>query len=126
MSRRRTNSKRGFARTDRIGSSLREIIADELRRIDDEAVTYVTVTDVEVDSELTRARVFLSSLDLNDDDVASVRAHAGRLRKAIARQGQLRRVPELDFRIDPGLQAGTRVESILRDMHDDRAFQEEE
>lgn len=126
MSRRSQRSNRGFARTDRIGSTLREIIGDELRRIDDDAVAYVTVTEVEVDNELTRARVYLSTLNLDDDDLQGVQAHVGRLRKAIARQGQLRRVPDLQFSIDPGLRAGTRVEQILRDMDDDRAFQEEE
>ena len=78
------------------------------------------------DNELTRARVYLSTLNLDDDDLQGVQAHVGRLRKAIARQGQLRRVPDLQFSIDPGLRAGTRVEQILRDMDDDRAFQEEE
>ena len=126
MSRRRQQGNRGFDRTDRIGSTLREIIGEELRRIDDDAVAYVTVTEVDVDAELTRARVYLSTLGLDDEDVDGVRRYAGRIRKAIAQQGQLRRVPFLEFLIDPGLRAGTRVEEILRDMDDDRAFQEEE
>lgn len=124
MSRRNQRGNRGFARTDRLGSTLREIIGEELRRIDDDQVAYVTVTDVDVDNELTRARVYLSTLNLADEDVAGVHAHMGRIRKAIARQGQLRRVPYLEFMIDPGLRAGTRVGDILQTMEadDDRAF----
>lgn len=118
------SSNRGFARTDRLGSLLREIIGDELRRIDDDRVAYVTVTDVEVDNELTRAKVFLSTLNLEDSDLDGVRAYMGRIRKAVAREGQLRRVPYLDLQIDPGLRAGTRVGEILQSMEadHDRAF----
>lgn len=125
MSRRSARGRgapKGNIRTDRIGSTLREIIADELQRIDDDSVAYVTVTDVEVDNELTRARVYLSSLDLADEDVDGVRAHVGRIKKAIGRRARIRRVPELEFVVDPGLVAGTRVSEILADMRDDRAF----
>lgn len=107
---------RGYARTDRIGSTLREILGEELRRIDDDRVAHITVTDVEVDRELTRARVYLSTLNLADDDIEGLREHKGRLRKAIARQGGLRRVPDLEFFVDPGLRSGTRIGEILQNM----------
>lgn len=117
----------GNVRTDRIGSTLREIIGDELARIDDDSVAYVTVTDVEVDNELTLARVYLSSLDLDEADIAGVRAHTGRIKKAIGARARIRRVPDLEFLVDPGLVAGTRVSEILAGMHDDdRAFADEE
>ena len=63
MSRRNQRGSRGFARTDRLGSSLREIIGEELRRIDDDYVAYVTVTDVEVEQSRNKvaSRVVLRS-----------------------------------------------------------------
>lgn len=124
VSRRNQRNSRGFARTDRLGSTLREIIGEELRRIDDDYVSYVTVTDVDVDNELTRARVYFSTLNLEDNDLDGVYEHMGRIRKAIARQGNMRRVPDLEFMIDPGLRSGTRVGEILQEMEadDDRAF----
>jgi ribosome-binding factor A len=105
---------------------LREIIGEELRRINDDYVAYITVTDVDVDNELTRARVYFSTLNLEDKDLEGLYAHMGRIRKAIARQGNMRRVPDLEFHIDPGLRAGTRVGEILQTMEagDDRAFTE--
>ena len=124
MSRRNQRGNRGYARTDRLGSSLREIIGEELRRIDDDYVAYVTVTEVDVDNELTRARVYFSTLNLEDADLDGLYEHMGRIRKAIARQGKMRRVPDLEFLIDPGLRAGTRVGEILQTMEadSDRAF----
>ena len=124
MSRRNQRGSRGYARTDRLGSSLREIIGEELRRIDDDYVSFVTVTEVDVDNELTRARVYFSTLNLEESDLDGVYEHMGRIRKAIARQGKMRRVPDLEFLIDPGLRSGTRVGEILQTMEagEDRAF----
>lgn len=124
MSRRNHRSGRPGVRTERVASTLREVIAEELNRIDDETVAYVTVTDVEVDAELTMAKVNMSTLDLVDADLEGVREHAPRIRKAIARRANIRRVPILEFMVDPGLQAGTRVDELLRSMVDDRAFVE--
>lgn len=113
-------------RTDRIGSTLREVIGEELRRIDDDSTAHVNVTEVDVDNELTLARVYLSSLDLSDEDIEGVRGYTGRIKKAIARSTRLRRVPNLEFLVDPGLVTGTRVHEMLIGMHDDdRAFQTE-
>lgn len=107
---------------------MREILAEELMRIDDDDTAFVTVTEVEVDNELTRAKVFLMGPDDDtaNDYVGAVEAHMGRLRKAISRRANLRHTPRLEFFADPGVQSGARVDEILRTMTDDRAFQEEE
>ncbi len=122
MSRRNHRGGRPGVRTERVASTLREVISEELNRIGDDTVAYVTVTDVEVDAELTLAKVNMSTLDLVDEDLDGVREHTPRIRKAIAQRANIRRVPILQFMVDPGLQAGTRVEELLRSMTDDRAF----
>jgi len=45
-----------------LGETLREVLADELVRIDDERLEFVTVTRVEVDPEMNRGIVFFDSL----------------------------------------------------------------
>lgn len=114
------NSSRGggrnqYERTDRVGELIREIVAEELRRIDDEELAFVTVTGVEVDRELYRAHVFLSTLDLEDPSFEAIDRHAKRLRGAVARQARIRKTPELVFMLDPGLVSGTRVGEILQE-----------
>ena len=109
-----------YERTDRVGELLREIIAEELIRIDDEDLAFVTVSGVEVDNELFRATVFLSTLDLNDElDLSAIEAHSNRLKRAINNQARLRKTPDLRFALDPGLVQGTRVDEILRDLSAD-------
>ena len=42
---------------------LREVIADELAKLDDDRLQLVTVTAVEVDSEMNHGVVYFDSLD---------------------------------------------------------------
>src|SRR5688572_22146142 len=60
-----------YPRSARVGETLREIIADELVRIDDERLAFVTITSIDVDNELNRAVVYFDSLagDEGDDQI---------------------------------------------------------
>jgi ribosome-binding factor A len=100
---------------------LREIVAEQLERIDDERLELVTVTGVDVDRELERARVYYTTL--GDDDQADEVAHAlaehrGRIRKSIGVEARVRRVPELVFAPDTAARSAERIEMILRGLHD--------
>jgi ribosome-binding factor A len=111
---------------------LREIIAEELGRIDDEDLELVTITGVTVDDELTVATVYFSSLLVEgeamvDGGVGDEAAVAGRLEShrvalqgAINRQTRLRRTPILSFRPDSGVREGARIEEILRRIDEQR------
>ncbi len=116
--RRRTSGGRSrYERSDRVGELLREIIAEELVRIDDDELQFVTVSGVAVDNELSKAVVYLSTLDLDGDaDLWAIERHSGRFRHAINTQARLRKTPHLEFAVDPGLVQGERVDEILRDL----------
>tara|TARA_Y100000741_G_scaffold249168_1_gene191513 strand:- start:252 stop:578 length:327 start_codon:yes stop_codon:yes gene_type:complete len=93
---------------------LREIIAEELERVDDDRLDWVSVVSVEVDNELTKARVYLSSLEENEDEITKVLSeYRGQFRKVIGRSARIRRVPDLVFMIDPSIRSGNRIEEIL-------------
>ena len=68
MARGRNSGGHRYPRSARVGETLREIIADELVRIDDERLEFVTVTSIDVDNELNRAHVFFDSLAGEDGD----------------------------------------------------------
>ena len=101
-----------------VGETLREIIADELVRIDDERLEFVTVTGIEVDDELNRAHVFFDSLEGEDGDgeiIAALSNHRIRLQGAIASQIRSKKTPILDFRPDVALRSAERIDDILRE-----------
>ena len=117
--------RRTYERTDRLGELLREILADELTRIDDDRLALVTITGVEVDRDLAVADVYFSTVDLDPDVEAAVMGilerYRRRLQAAVGRQAHVRRVPNLRFHPDEGMHAGARVEEILRSLRDTTA-----
>lgn len=114
-------SQRRYPRVARVNELLREVLAEELERIDDRRLGLVTITGVTTEPDLRHARVWLASLD--DDTAAVLAGHRARLQAAIARQARLKRTPELSFDADPAVAHGNRVEDILRGLsnapHDD-------
>ncbi|HSL73406.1 MAG TPA: 30S ribosome-binding factor RbfA [Ilumatobacteraceae bacterium] len=106
-----------YSRSARVSTTLQEIIADELVRIDDERLTFVTVTDIDVDPELNRAFVYFDSLAGEDGDAAIIEAfgdHRIRLQASIAKQIRAKKTPILDFRPDLAIRSAERIDDILR------------
>jgi ribosome-binding factor A len=106
-----------YPRTARLSESLREVLAEELVRIDDEALELVTITNIDVDPEMNRAIVFFDSLEgeAGDKDiVAAFAAHRVRLQSSVARQIRAKKTPILEFRPDEVIRAAERIERILR------------
>lgn len=106
-----------YPRSARVGETLREIIAEELIRIDDERLEFVTVTGIEVDNELNRAHVFFDSLAGVEGDgeiAAALDDHRVRLQASIAKQIRAKKTPILDFQPDLAIRSADRIDDILR------------
>ena len=116
MPKRRTNNKRDYQRSDRLNELLREVIAQELEKLDDSDLGLVSVSSVQVDNELTKAKVFLSCLDDENQLVEKVSEYKGKLRKAIGDQARIRRVPELEFFLYPSITSVNRIDEILAEI----------
>lgn len=122
--------KHSYPRAARISETVREVIADELVRIDDDRLMLVTVTSVEVDAEMNRGIVYYDSLQgvEGDEQILKVLGeYRKRLQSAIATQVHARRTPILEFRPDEGIRAAERIDEVLRNdpmrtrTHDDAA-----
>ena len=123
MSRGARGSSRGsgpyqVSRTARLNQVLREIVAEELERIDDERLEHVHITTVDVDSDLNRAIVYYDSLagEAGDADVLEAfGTRRVRLQAAVGRQLHARKTPVLEFRPDDVIRTAERIERILRE-----------
>ena len=109
--------KHSYPRAARISETVREVVADELMRIDDDRLAFVTVTAVDVDSEMNRGIVFYDSLQGSDGDeqiVEALNEHRKRLQRAIADQVHARRTPILQFKPDETIRAANRIDELWR------------
>ena len=114
----RNATTHAYPRSARLGETLREVLADELVRIDDERLEFVTVTRVEVDPEMNRGIVFFDSLAGEDGDALILQAfsdHRKRLQGAIGKQVRAKKTPILSFRPDEVIRSAERIEKILRE-----------
>ncbi len=109
-------------RSERIGDQLRKELSDLLaREVHDPGIGFLTLTDVHVTPDLQHARVYYTVIG-----EAPVRRQTQRaleratpfLRRQIGRRLRLRRIPELQFTFDEGIEAQDRVEQLLREIHD--------
>jgi ribosome-binding factor A len=106
-----------YPRSARLSETLREILAEELVRIDDERLELVTITNIDVDNELNRAIVYFDSLagEAGDDAIIEVlEQHRRRMQTSINRQIRAKKTPVLDFRPDDVIRAAERIDEILR------------
>jgi ribosome-binding factor A len=112
------HSARKYPRTARVNEVVREVLADELERMNDPRLSMVTVTGVDVARDLRLARVYYAALDRPDDEVVTaLRAAAPHLRTVLGREVRLKYLPKLEFHRDPAIEQGQRVEDILRSLH---------
>lgn len=123
MARRRQTGTRRYPRTARLNEVVREIVAEEIERIDDERLGFFTVTAVEVDPGIEQAKIYWSDIGASDEVVLEVlEEHRPRLQRAVNQQTHMRRTPILSFHADEVDREASRIEEILRDLdvkHDD-------
>ena len=129
MSTRRTSSGgHRYPRSARLSETLREVIAEELVKIDDERLSFVTITAIDVDNELNRAVVYFDSLEGEPGDTTILEVlegHRRRIQASINRQLRAKKTPVLDFRPDDVIRAAERIEGILRADRTDRGARPE-
>ncbi len=123
----RRDAPRRYPRTARVNEVVREVLADELERLSDPRLGFVTLTDVDVSADLRHATVYYSALgrkgapptepeaEATADGLQSATRH---LRSVLSREVRLKYLPDLVFRVDPAVIEGQRVEQILRELRE--------
>jgi ribosome-binding factor A len=106
-----------------VNEVLRQVVAEELERLADadERLRLVTVTSVDTSPDLRHADVYIGSL--SDDAAEALDERRSQLQRAVGRQVRMKRTPRLSFAADPAVEAGNRVEEVLRRLHAQRPVQ---
>jgi len=113
-------------RPDRVGEQIREELSDILTRgqVHDPGIGFITLTRVQVTSDLQIARVFYTSLGDQKARKETARAldrATPFFRRQIGGRLRLRRVPEIEFRFDETIEHQDRIEQILQDLKNEDA-----
>lgn len=109
-----------YPRTARVNELVREVLADELERLEDPRFGLTTITGVQVSADLRHADVFYSVLgneEQHANAAAALESAKKHLRQTLGKEARLKYLPDLHFKEDPAIAAGQRVEEILRGIH---------
>ncbi|MDZ7804617.1 30S ribosome-binding factor RbfA [Thiohalophilus sp.] len=107
-----------FSRTRRIGEQMQRELATLIQQeIQDPRLGMVTVSAVEVSRDLAHAKVFITVLDDQQQDIAAsldvLNRAGGFLRHELGRRMTLRTVPALRFVYDESMARGNALSQLI-------------
>ncbi|MCR5535964.1 MAG: 30S ribosome-binding factor RbfA [Succinivibrio sp.] len=109
---------RSFGRNQRVASAILREIAEILQHeLKDPRVRQATVTEVDVSPDLRNARVYISFLTDDEQEVKScmqgLESAKGYLRSTLASRLKLRYMPTLDLRYDALLKESMHLDALI-------------
>jgi ribosome-binding factor A len=108
-------------RRQRVAHELQARLAEILSlRVGDPRLDGVIVSAVETTPDFSLARVFVRGFGDREAGLEALERAAPFIRRCLGQGLRLRRVPELDFRLDESLERAERVEEILRELEAER------
>jgi len=107
-------------RQQRLNRLLREEISELLlRHLKDPRLGAIAITEVRVSPDLAQAIVYVSPRGEGENRQQSMEgliSAAGHIRAQLGRRLRLKRIPELDFRLDYAQERGDRVLDLLEQV----------
>lgn len=107
-----------FQRKDRVADAIKEEVSALLRRgLKDPRIGFVTITDVEVTPDLRHAKIFYSVVGDAAAHAASQKgldSATGFVQSHLGKRLRLRNTPAIEFRYDPSVERGARIEQLLK------------
>ncbi|MBE3587097.1 MAG: 30S ribosome-binding factor RbfA [Thermoanaerobacteraceae bacterium] len=109
-------------RPERLGEIIKEEVSQMLRdELKDPRIGFVTITGVEVSTDLRHARIFVSVYGSDEEQKASMEAlnrAQGYVRSELGRRIRLRHTPEITFKLDKSIIRGVRVMELLNTVRE--------
>src|ERR1043166_5116998 len=106
-------------RTERVGEEIKKVLSERLLRgLRDPLPGFVTIAAVDVTSDFTSAKVWVSVIGSDADKKGALKVleeNRGAMRKAVGDNIRLRNTPELHFHLDEAGERAARVWQILEE-----------
>ena len=108
-------------RIDRVSEDIKREIIAVIRELKDPRVMdkMLTVVRVEVSSDASYAKVYISAmegLDVAKEPVKGLKSATGYIRREVGKRLHLRKTPELSFVADDSIEHGMNIVKIMDDL----------
>jgi ribosome-binding factor A len=108
------------SRPERVADQVRAEVSTMIARdLHDPGIGFITITRVQVSSDLQHARVFYTTLGdpaARKNTAKALERASSFMRRQIGQRLRLRRAPELEFRFDASIEHQDRVERLLQEL----------
>ena len=94
-----------------IARNVKDIVSYE---IINENIGFMTITDVEVSSDHSYCKIFVSFLNNAKNSLETLNRAKGFVRSRLAKKVNLRRVPEISFVLDDTYERQQRLENLIK------------
>ena len=106
-------------KNERINSNIQReisyILANEVKNPN---IKYITVTAVDVTSDLSYARVYFTTLKDSKETLKALKSAKGFIRKTLADRIELRHIPDLEFIYDESIDYGKKIEEKIKEINE--------
>jgi ribosome-binding factor A len=110
-----------YQRKDRVGDLIKREIAQIVQReVKDPGIGFVTITAVEVSTDLKQAKVFYSVLGDEDSkrrSASALKRASGFIQNEIGGRLRLKYTPEILFHFDKSVEYGAHIEELIERIH---------
>lgn len=105
-------------KTERLANVLHREISDILMsEIKDEDLKFVTITHVDLSSDLSYAKVYFTSLKNKEKAIKDINNASKFIRsELIKRKIEMRIIPELKFIYDNSIEYGNKIDEIIKEI----------
>ncbi len=117
-------------RPDKIAASIREIVSDlMLRRLKDPRIGFASIVNVEVNRDLSIAKVYVSVLGSDEEKARTMeglKSAQGLVRSEVSKALGIRHAPEIHFILDKGIEHSLRVSKLISEIKTSESGPEQE
>lgn len=110
-----------YKRSQRVSDLIREEVADIIMyRLKDPRIGFVTVTGVDLSSDLKIAKVYVSILNEDERDLTLEILNSAKtfFRSSLAKRLRMKIIPHVEFRFDPSIEYGFKMDKLLKEIKD--------
>ena len=112
-------ARQNSPRMRKVNELIREVVADAVPGLKDPRIGFVTITGAETSPDLRYAIVFYSAMGSEQEKTetaAGLKSAIPHLQREIGREVRLRNTPKLEFRVDPAIDEGLKINELVKEL----------